>query len=293
MASRCCGATSSTSSRGSPPSSPRPEVSLTTNAIGLAERGAGARRCRARPGQRLARLAARRDVHAGHPAPVPRPGARRRRRRGRRRAHAGQDQRGAAAGRQRPRGARTARLGSRRTATNCASSSRCPSTPTAAGTAPPSSPPATSARLLAERFDLSHGGRAARRRSRRAVRRAPEARRDDARPRRTRRHHRLGHRAVLRRLPPHPPDGRGQRAQLPVLAHRDRPPRRSCAPARPTTTSPTLWRGAMWAKPAGHGIDRPRLRPARPHHERHRRLTMTTPTRENRPRETPARRPRP
>ena len=72
--------------------------------------------------------------------------------------------------------------------------------------------------------------------------RAPRAARDGARvPLRrrpgTHRLHQPGQRAVLRRLQPDPPDGRGQAAHLPVLAARDRPAGAAAPRARPTTTS--------------------------------------------------------
>ena len=129
-ASRCCAGASTDRRRRPPALRPRPEISLTTNGIGLARRG---RAAAPRPGwtgstsrwtrstrsgsRTLTRRDRLDDVLAG-------PGRRRRRR-----AQPGQDQRGAAARRQRRRGACRC-CGSRSsTATSCGSSSRCRWTP--------------------------------------------------------------------------------------------------------------------------------------------------------------------
>ena len=71
-------------------------------------------------------------------------------------------------------------------------------------------------------------------------------------------------RAVLRRLQPHPRDRRGQAAHLPVLDDRDRPARRRCAPARPTTSSRQIIRDAVWEKELKHHVNDAGFVPAAP-----------------------------
>ena len=209
---------------------PRPEISLTTNAIGLAAACPGARRRRARPHQRVARLAARRDVRDAHPSPVPRQGARRHRRRRGRGAHPDQDQRGAAARRQRPRGAPTCSPGRSTGGHQLRFIEQMP-LDADQDLAPRRHVTADDIRgRLAERFVLEPARRPARRCARRAVRRGRPRR--GGPPRRHRRHHRVGQRAVLRRLPSHPPHRRGRRAQLPLLAT-----------PRPTCSRPAARRG--------------------------------------------------
>ena len=75
---------------------------------------------------------------------------------------------------------------------------------------------------------------------------------------------RLGDPAVLRRLRPHPVDGRRPGALVPVRPHRDRPAGAVRAGSSDAEIADT-WRTAMWGKLAGHGIDEPGfLQPDRP-----------------------------
>ena len=112
---------------------PRPDISLTTNGIGLARRAEALAAAGVEPAQRLARHAAPRPVRLDHP---PRPPLRRPRgphRRPRRGARPRQDQHRAAARRQRRRGRAPAGVRASTRASSCASSSRCRSTPSTAG----------------------------------------------------------------------------------------------------------------------------------------------------------------
>ena len=150
------------------------------------------------------------------------------------------------------------------TPTRCASSSSCRWTATARGTASQVLTGDETARdhrrALAAR---GRAARAARHRARLPLRRRPG-------PHRL---HQPGLRAVLRRLRPHPPHRRRQAAHLPVLAQRDRPARRRCALARPTTTSRQIVRDAVWRKELKHRVNEPGfVQPARTM-SRHRRLT--------------------
>ena len=226
----------------SPRSTPRPQMSLTTNGIGLATAAPALRGGRPGPGQRLAghpRPGAVR--HAGPPRPARRRAGRAGRRR-RRRARPGQGQRRADARRQRRRGRAAAALVPRATATSCGSSSRCRWTPSTAGTA---TTMVTADEILgrpADRVRADAGRRRATRGS--APGRGVAGRR---RPRPGRRH-RLGDPAVLRRLRPGPAHRRRPDAQLPVRPRGDRPARRRCAPALATTSrSPRCWRVAAGA----------------------------------------------
>ena len=123
---------------------PRPEISLTTNGIGLARlAGPLAAAGLDRLNVSLDTLS-RADLQRAGP---PRPAARRAGRpgrRGRRRAGPGEGERGADARRQRPRGAPACSGSAWTAATSSASSSRCPWTPSTAGGAPTWSPPTRS-----------------------------------------------------------------------------------------------------------------------------------------------------
>ena len=121
------------SSRRRPSLAPRPEISLTTNGIGLDRRAGALRDGGPRPDQRLTRHAPPRGLPEADP---PRPARRRAvRPRGRRvgRAHPGQGQRGADARPERRRGTRACCATAWSTATSCGSSSRCRSTRSTAG----------------------------------------------------------------------------------------------------------------------------------------------------------------
>ena len=50
---------------------PELPISMTTNAVGLDKKAAGAQGCRTLPDQRFAGFPARRDLHQAHPPPVP------------------------------------------------------------------------------------------------------------------------------------------------------------------------------------------------------------------------------
>ena len=66
--------------------------------------------------------------------------------------------------------------------------------------------------------------------------------------------------AVLRGLQPHPPDGRGQAAHLPVQHARDRPARARCATAPTTASSSRSIRDAVWRKELKHRVSEPGFR---------------------------------
>ncbi len=114
---------------------PRPRISLTTNGIGLQAHGTGAQDGGPRPGERVTGHAPPRRLQDPDP-PRPPQG----RHRGpwpppTRRASPGEDQLGPDAGAERGRGPLTSSPGPSTTTTSSASSSRCPSTPSTAGSA--------------------------------------------------------------------------------------------------------------------------------------------------------------
>ncbi len=209
---------------------PRPETSLTTNALGPGPDRRGARGGRPRPGQRQPGHGPAGHLPDHHPPGPPR----RRRRRSRggegRRARAGQGQRGPAARRQRRPGARAAGVVPRarlRAALHRAD---------AAGRPARLGPGRDGHRRRDPRVAgdplRAHAGRgAAGERPCRAVggRRRPGHGRC----------HRLGHPAVLRRLRPGPAHRRRPGPQLPVRPRRVRPAHRPCGPAPTTRRSPT------------------------------------------------------
>ena len=194
---------------------PRPEISLTTNGIGLARLRRAAAPRPGWTGSTSRSTPCPPDLRHAHP---PRPAARRAggpSRRGRRRADAGQGQRGADARHQRPRSRRRCCGSAWTAATSCGSSSRCRWTPSTAGGGRTWSPPMRSWR------PCRHSSRSLPT----TLRPADRPRRDvpgQRRPR-PRRRHRLGHPTVLRCMRPGPADRRRPGPQLPVRQRRDRP----------------------------------------------------------------------
>ena len=93
-----------------------------------------------------------------------------------------------------------------------------------------------------------------------------------------------GLRAFLRGLRPHPPDGRGQAANLPLQLERDRPPRASSGRLRRRRA-----RGGHPRRGLAQGAQAPRVRarvpPAAAHDEPDRRIAVTEPEQDRTPQE--------
>ena len=144
------------------------------------------------------------------------------------RAAADQGQRRRAARLHRGRGRALRRVRAHRSPTRCASSSSCRSTPTARGAATRCCPTRRCGAMIDAVYPLEAVGR-----ERHGTVAALALRRRPGRDRL----HLPRHRAVLRRLQPHPPDRRGRAAHLPVLDDTRPTCARRCARARATPSS--------------------------------------------------------
>ena len=236
---------------------PRPQVSLTTNGIGLARARRPARRGRTGPGQRLPRHPRPRHLQA---ARAPRPARRRARRAGRRpRRRACAPSRSTRCSCARSTSTRPCRCCATAwsRATSCGSSSRCRSTPSTAGAATTWSPPTRSSQLLSASFDLTADD--------------PEERGSapaerflvDGGPRQGGRD-RLGHPAVLRRLRPRTAHRRRADPQLPVRHRGVRPARPRCARAPSDDELAERWIAAVTAQEGRARHRRPAASCSRP-----------------------------
>ena len=198
------------------------DLAMTTNGVQLPEMAHDLAAAGPAAGQRLARLAAPRDVPRAHPPRRARPGARRDRRRARRRARPGEGQLRRDPRRQRRRGRRPRRVRARARASACASSSSCRSTPTGEWTMDQVVPGAARSSTASTRCSRSSD----------AGRRRTTARTSS--PRRAFRYaDGIGDVGVIasvtepfcEQLRPGPDHRRGQVPHLPVRARRDRPAR--------------------------------------------------------------------
>lgn len=235
---------------------PRPEISLTTNGVGLARR-AGPRRTG--PRQHLAGQRGPGTFCGHHP---PRPARRRAGRLGRRQrsgSDAGEGERGARP-RHRTRGRRAVaavlpriRLPAARHRTDAAGRGA----PMAAGRRAECRRGAGGA---AQAFSAASRPRTARIGSGPAV----AGRHRPGNARRRIRCHRVGLARVLLDLRPHPVDGRRQIRSC-LFSTRETDLRGLLRGGAADDAVEAAWRAAMWAKPAGHGINDPNfIQPDRP-----------------------------